>query len=111
LEMGSWALFLRLTSNCNPPVFSLLSSWDYRSEPLVPSWFYTFLHTCATMSNVWQCLLYSKKCYKCIAFPVVLKHLPFEIDPLSTLPHTGISSPKWLHQFTVDQHCLMVSPS
>jgi hypothetical protein len=33
---------LGLTSNLNPPDFCLLSSWDYRCEPLCPASFFVF---------------------------------------------------------------------
>jgi hypothetical protein len=33
----SWTICLGLVSNCNPPDLYLLSSYNYRYEPLVPS--------------------------------------------------------------------------
>jgi hypothetical protein len=36
-EIGSLNYLPGLASNCDPPDLCLLSSWDYRHEPLAPS--------------------------------------------------------------------------
>jgi hypothetical protein len=38
----SWTIFLVPAWNCDPPDGCLLSSWDYKHEPLEPSLFRVF---------------------------------------------------------------------
>jgi hypothetical protein len=97
-----------LSLNCNPPDFCLLSSWDYRCEPLVPSqaWFLKVILLPLSLAVILICLSWPWGPFHCCYFLHLYLLSPTSINVFVGLWHRILKPKVWRYSYQKAGLCL-----